>query len=392
MVLSGLDRLVGSGFAELKGKSVGVVCNQATVARDFGHILDHMLPYHGRTLEIVAAFGPQHGIWGHTQDNMIEWEGYVDPATGLKFYSLYGEHREPTPEMLEGIDTLVFDIQDVGSRYYTFMWTLYLCMKAAEEAGITVFVLDRPNPIGGVQVEGTVLDPHYASFVGLRPLPLRHGLTMGELAQLFQQNDFPNVQLHIHHMVNWKRDQTWAETGLPWIMPSPNMPTVDTALVYPGMCLLEGTKLSEGRGTTRPFEMFGAPYLDGRRLCAELNALTLPGVTFRAISFQPTFQKFAGQICEGAFMHVTDRNTFKPVLSALAVLRQILLDHRDEFAWQDPPYEYEYEKLPIDILHGNHWMRDSLEMGRSLIEIEDHMRQEVEAFAPIRNAALFYGS
>ncbi len=390
MVQTGLDRLVATGFRELAGAKLGVVCNQATVAADCIHILDHLLQAPKNTFEIVAAFGPQHGIWGHTQDNMIEWEGYEDPATGLRFFSLYGEHRKPTPEMLAGIDCLVFDIQDVGARYYTFMWTLMLCMEACEELGIRVMVLDRPNPIGGVLVQGTVLDPDYASFVGLRPLPMRHGMTMGELARYFAQNFYPRVDLTVHEMNGWRRGMSWGETGLPWVMPSPNMPTADTALVYPGQCLVEGTKMSEGRGTTRPFEMFGVPYIDGRDLCAKLNAELMPGVHFRPIAFEPTFHKFAKQICEGAFIHVLDTATFDPVLASVAILRQVWRDHPGHFAWGDPPYEYEYHKLPIDILNGNQWLREAIESFVPLAEIADRMRTECAEFSPLRDAALIY--
>ncbi len=390
MVRTGLDRLVDSGFAEWKGRKVAIVCNQATVASDAIHILDHALRAKGEQFEIVAAFGPQHGIWGHTQDNMIEWEGYIDPATGLKFFSLYGEHRKPTPAMLDGVDLLVFDIQDVGARYYTFMWTLMLCMEACAELGIEVMVLDRPNPLGGISVEGTVLDPEYRSFVGLRPLPMRHGLTMGELANHFQQAFYPALNLMIHQMVNWQRNMFWDQTGLPWVPPSPNMPTPDTAMVYPGMCLLEGTKLSEGRGTTRPFEMFGAPYINGRFLSDKLNAQQLPGTWFRPITYQPTFHKFVGEICEGCFIHVTDRSQFQPVLAAVAILRQILLDYRSDFEWLEPPYEYEYIKLPIDILHGNIWLREAMEAGDPLGSIRERMADEVQAFEKTRVQAEIY--
>lgn len=390
-VQTGLDRMVSSGFAEIKGHRVGVVCNQATVAQDFVHILDHMLPHAGRTFELVAAFGPQHGLWGHTQDNMIEWDGYVDPVYRVPVYSLYGEHRKPIPEMLEGIDLLIFDVQDIGARYYTFMWTLLYCMEACAEKGIPLMVLDRPNPLGGVQREGTVLDPQFTSFVGLKPLPMRHGLTMGELAEHFRQHHVPGVELRVHHVVNWMRPVLWEETGLPWVPPSPNMPLPETARVYPGMCLFEGTKLSEGRGTTRPFETFGAPFLDGRHLCAELNSLRLPGVFFRPVTFQPTFQKHAGQVCEGGFIHVIDRLSFRPVLTAVAILRQIRQDFGDALHWQDPPYEYEYEKLPIDILAGNTWLREAIDHGVSLRDVQERMDAECETFAPLAESAFFVG-
>ena len=243
----------------------------------------------------------------------MEWKSYEHPRLHIPVYSLYGDHREPTAEMLEGLDVLLVDLQDVGSRYYTFIWTLYLSMRACERCGIAVVVLDRPNPINGVTTEGPVLDPNYKSFVGMHPIPVRHGRTIGELAQQFRDEAFPKCELSVLPMKNWERAMWFDQTGLPWVMPSPNMPTLETATVYPGMCLFEGTNISEGRGTTRPFEIFGAPFIDAEKLCTELNGLKLPGVFFRENYFQPTFQKFAGQLCGGAQIHVIDREQFPAV-------------------------------------------------------------------------------
>ncbi len=387
----GLDRWVADGFASLKGKRVGVVCNQATIASDYAHIIDHLLPLHrSGFLTVQAAFGPQHGIWGHTQDNMIEWEGYRDERTGLPFYSLYGERREPTAEWLEGVDELVFDVPDVGARYYTFIWTLALCLKACSKLGIPVTVLDRPNPIGGTQVEGGVLEPEYASFVGLFPLPIRHGMTLGEVARHLKAVHVPEAELQVVEVQGWKREQYADEAGAPWAPPSPNMPTVDTAVVYPGMCLLEGTKLSEGRGTCRPFETFGAPYIDGWRLCEALNGIGLPGVTFRPVAFEPTFNKGVGQLCQGGFLHVTDRRAFPSLIAGVAVLQEVVRLWPDDFEWLEPPYEYEYEKAPIDILAGNGWLRGAIERHEPLDGIAERLRAEAEAFEPQRRAAMIY--
>ena len=257
------------------------------------HSSDILKSHDGDLFQLKALFGPQHGYLGQTQDNMIEWAGFKHPQWGIPVYSLYGEHREPTPEMLSGLDAILIDMQDVGARYYTFVWTMYLCMKAAEKAGIHVVVLERPNPIDGVTVEGPLLDPEYRSFVGLHPIPARHGKTIGQLAQQFQREAFPACALTVLDMEGWDPRMYFEETGLPWVIPSPNMPTVDTAVVYPGMCLLEATNMSEGRGTTKPFEIFGAAWItDGRDFAAKLNALGLPGVHFREAYFQPTFHKF----------------------------------------------------------------------------------------------------
>src|SRR6201981_2556277 len=254
---------------------------------------------------------------------MVEWKSYEHPRLHIPVYSLYGDHREPTAEMLRGLDVLVVDLQDVGSRYYTFIWPLYLCMRACGRCGIAMVVLDRPNPINGVTIEGPVLNSNYKSFVGMHPIPVRHGRTNGELAQQFRDEAFPNCRLSILPMKNWDRKMWFDETGLPWAMPSPNIPTLDTATVYPGMCLLEGTNISEGRGTTRPFEIFGAPFIDAQILCRDLNNLKLPGVFFRENYFQPTFNKFAGELCGGAQIHLLDRNVYRSFQTGVEIIRCI---------------------------------------------------------------------
>jgi uncharacterized protein YbbC (DUF1343 family) len=337
---------------------------------------------------LVRLFGPQHGILGQTQDNMVEWRSFRDPETGLECVSLYGEHRRPTPEMLDGLDLLVVDLQDVGARYYTFTWTTLLCMRSAAEAGIEVLVLDRPNPIGAERREGPVLDLGFESFVGMAEVPARHGLTAGEMARL--GNARAGCRLEVVAMEGYRRSMDYAATGLPWVMPSPNMPAPETALVYPGMCLLEGTMLSEGRGTTRPFEIFGAPFVEPRKLIQRLDALRLPGVFFRPLWFEPAFQKHAGKLCGGAQLHVTDRGAFRPVLTAVAVLSAVRELWPREFAWKPPPYEYETERLPIDILAGTDRLRLDLEAGRDAREIAAGWLAEVEAFTRRAAGALLY--
>jgi uncharacterized protein YbbC (DUF1343 family) len=392
-IASGLDVLKSWEFEPIRRRSIGIVCNQAAVCGEYSHLLDLVLPLHrSGELMIASVMGPQHGLFGHTQDNMIEWEGKLEPRTGLAVHSLYGANREPTAAMLAGVEILVIDLFDVGSRYYTFIWTLALCLKACEARGIRVLLLDRPNPIGGLQVEGTVLDPSFASFVGLHPLPTRHGMTLGEIARYFKNVFYPLVDLEVVQVRNWQRGDDLTDAGGAWAMPSPNMPTVDTAYVYPGGCLLEGTNLSEGRGTTRPFETFGAPWIDGWRLAEALNGLGLPGGAFRPIQFEPTFQKHAGKLCEGCFVHVTSRRAFQPVLVYVAILQEVRRLFGDLFQWNEPPYEYETVKLPIDILAGNDWLRPAVDCLSPLGEIRHRFLEECSRFEPTRRESLLYPS
>lgn len=415
---TGLDVLVADDFKRLRGKSIGVLCNQASVAHGYRHVLDLLAPLHAEgALKVRAVFGPEHGLYGHTQDNMIEWEGVKDSRTGFTIHSLYGENRAPTPAMLEGIELFVVDLPDVGSRYYTFVWSMALCMEACAKAGIPVLVLDRPNPIGGVRTEGTLLRPGFESFVGLHPVPTRHGMTVGEIAVFVRDHALKAGELEVEKLQGWSRSDYFDDLDIPWVMPSPNMPTLDTALVYPGGCLLEATNLSEGRGTTRPFEIFGAPFIDGWKLAEVLNRLDLPGVVFRPMPFEPTFNKHAGRLCEGCFVHVTDRAAFEPVLTYAAILqetiRQVGMADPAEvaalppseafqaaspettlakFCWKRPPYEYEYDTLPMDILGGGTWLREAIEGMTPLLEIRQRFLAECAEFEPTRKACLLYPS
>ncbi len=379
MVRTGLDRVFESPVMKfIEGSRVGLIANPATVDSDFRHAVDKFAER--GEFELAALFGPQHGIRGETQDNMIEWEGYSDPALNIPVYSLYGEHRKPTQEMLDGLDIVVFDVQDVGTRIYTFIWTMALAMQACAEARIPFVVLDRPNPIGGEWVEGNVLDSRFASFVGLYPIPMRHGLTIAELAMMFNAEFGIKCDLQIVAMEGWRREMFYDETGLPWVLPSPNMPTLDTAVVYPGSVLFEGTNVSEGRGTTRPFELIGAPWLDAARLAGALNSFDLPCVRFRPCHFTPAFHKWEGEICSGVQYHITDRKRFTPFMAALRLLSEIMKQAPDDFHWKQPPYEYEYEKLPIDVMLGNDEIRISLEKGVSPNEIEAQWQDEITDF------------
>jgi uncharacterized protein YbbC (DUF1343 family) len=387
-VLTGLDLGLKLWPKDLQGARVGLVAHPASVSRKFEHAVD--IFRRSRKFQLSAIFGPQHGILGQTQDNMIEWEGFRDPATGLPVYSLYGKTRKPRPEMLADIDVLAIDLQDVGSRYYTFIWTMDLCMQACAEAGKTVIVLDRPNPLAGHRTEGPVLEPEFASFVGLKPLPIRHGMTIAELGGYLHQTYYPALDFRVIPMQGWKRKMWFDQTNLPWAMPSPNMPTLDTAVVYPGMCLFEGTNVSEGRGTTRPFEIFGAPFIHAETIVKILREFKLPGIVFRPLSFQPTFQKHAKTLCSGAQIHVTDREKFRPFKTGVAVLKAIHNTWPRDFKWNQPPYEYEEVNLPIDVLAGNNRLRKDIEFWKDLDEMESWWEEEAKEFEKVRKKYLLY--
>ncbi len=384
--LTGLDRLYTAWPSALNNARVGLLCHPASVNRSLQHAIDIFKNF--KKIKLTALFGPQHGIWGNTQDNMIEWQGFRDKKTGLPVYSLYGKYRKPTPAMLKQIDVLVIDLQDVGARYYTFIWTMYLCLEACLELKLPVIILDRPNPINGQTVEGPLLDPAFASFVGLQPLPIRHGMTIGEIARYFQKYFFPQLSLTIILLKNWKRNYFFNQTGLPWVLPSPNLPTLDAALLYPGLCLLEGTNLSEGRGTTKPFQILGAPFIDPDVLVHELNKNSLPGIFLRPLFFQPAFQKYTGKICGGAEIHILKAQSLKPVLTAAAILKTVRKLYPRRFAWRQPPYEYETRQLPIDILAGSDRFREQLHQPLSWLA-KDWSRQYLK-FEKIRKSCLLY--
>ena len=322
---------------------------------------------------------------------MIEWEGFRDKRTGLPVFSLYCHIRKPEPYMLKDMDVFVIDLQDVGSRYYTFIWTIELCMQACMEKNKSVVILDMPNPIGGHLIEGYVLDMKYASFVGQRPLPVRHGMTTGEICSYLRNEFYPSLDLHIILMKGWTRKAWFDMTGLPWVIPSPNMPTLETATVYPGMCLLEGTNLSEGRGTTRPFEIFGAPFIEPEVLVKHLKEFKLPCVVFRPMYFQPTFQKHAGKLCGGAQIHIMKRERFRPFKTGVAILKTVHDLYPERFTWRLPPYEYETKKMPIDILAGTDRLRKNIENGEDLKRMEEWWKeQSLEFQRSVRRRFLLY--
>ena len=368
VVTLGIEQLLGPERHRVDGRRVGLLCNPASIDSAFRHSADRLAGDRGLTL--AAIFGPQHGFRADLQDNMIETPHTQDRRRGVPIYSLYSEVREPSAEMLKGLDVLVVDIQDVGTRVYTFIYTVANCLRAAARQGLPVIICDRPNPIGGDAVEGSLLDPRYASFVGQFPIPLRHGMTVGELARLFNDGFGLGAELHVVTMDGWRRGMYYDDTALPWVMPSPNIPTLDTAIVYPGAVLFEGTMLSEGRGTTRPFELIGAPWIDGERLAAAMNARGLRGVHFRPVCFEPTFHKHARQTCGGCQLHVTDRTAFAAVRASVELLDEFHRQAQSHFAWREPPYEYEHEKMPIDVLYGGEGLRAAVATGEVAALIE----------------------
>ena len=384
----GLERLLEEDAELLAGARAGLICNQASVDHGFRHAAD--LLHSHPDVDLRALFGPQHGIRGDVQDNMIETAHGTDRTTGLPVYSLYSETREPTENMLSDVDVLVFDMQDVGCRIYTFVYTLANCMRAASKLGKRVVVCDRPNPINGVGVGGNLLEPEYASFVGQFPLPTRHGMTVGELARMFNDHFSINCDLEVVPMNGWQREFWHDDTDAPWVLPSPNMPTLDSATVFPGTVHFEGTQVSEGRGTTRPFELIGAPYIDADAYADKLNALQLAGVYFRSCGFQPTFQKHAGVTCGGVQIHVTNRDEFEPVFAGVAMVKLVHDMYPQDFRWKAPPYEYVYDKNPFDVIAGTNKIREAFEQGVELDTIHETWQRPLLEFKQLRESFLIY--
>ncbi len=388
MVRTGCDILSSGRYRLPKGARIGLLANQASVSASFDHTAGIIA---GSDVVLSCLFGPQHGPAGLTQANMVEWEGYTDPYLGIPVYSLYGATRAPLPEMLEGLDIVITDLQDVGARPYTYIWTALLMMRACAGSGVEMILLDRPNPLGGTGVEGPFLEKGFESFVGLWPLPMRHGLTIGEILMAINETETDPCALEVVRMKGWSRGMLFRDTGLPWVMPSPNIPTPDTALVYPGTVLLEGTNISEGRGTTRPFELTGAPWIDPMELTFTLESAGVPGAAFRPAVFRPTFDKYAGEDCGGLQIHVTDTAAFRPVLCAVAVLRAVSDLYPEDFAWLDPPYEYETERPPIDMISGGSGLRESLAAGMSAGQIAAGWDEQAGRFLESRAGWLLYG-
>lgn len=384
----GLEKALDEQKHLLKNMRIGLICNQASVNHNFKHAAD--LFFEDSDIKLSALFGPQHGIRGDVQDNMIETSHTIDKKTNLPIFSLYSETRQPTEEMLAGLDALVYDLQDVGCRVYTFIYTMANAMKACADFNKKFIVLDRPNPINGINVEGNLVENGHESFVGQYPIAMRHGMTVGELAELFNKEFSINCDLEVVAMDNWEREYFYDETDAPWVMPSPNMPTVDTAVVFPATVYFEGTQVSEGRGTTRPFEIVGAPYINADDFGDALNSLELGGVNFRSINFLPTFQKHAGQICGGVFLHIFERDAFEPVTTGIAMIKTVFDLYPNEFKWKNPPYEYVFDRNPFDVIAGTTRIREQIENEAKLNEIKNSWQDELKRFMKVRERYIMY--
>jgi len=377
-VKTGLENLLASPPDWMRGKRIGLLCNPASVDRYFRHagtLVDRTFPK-----QLVALFSPQHGFFAEKQDNMIESDHIREPVLDIPVFSLYGETRTPTPDMMDDIDILLIDLQDVGTRVYTFMSTISYCLEAAKQSGVNVVILDRPNPINGKAVEGNILSPAAASFVGRYPIPMRHGLTVAELSRMI--NEFFGIGCHLDiiPLSGWKRHMFFIDTGLPWVPPSPNLPTLSSAMVYPGQVIWEGTNISEGRGTAQPFEIFGAPFIDIHTLLAHLGETELPGAILRPIGFEPTSNKWQNEFCRGFQIHITDPARYKPYVTSLKLFQIILKQFSEAFAYKYPPYEYEYENLPMDLIIGDETIRKRLENFDDLDDVERSWQDGIDDF------------
>ena len=384
----GIDSFLSDPPPDLLNKHWGLLSNQASVNRE-GHYSKDLL-WGKFQNNLKCLFSPQHGFWGTEQDNMVETQDSLDAATGLPLYSLYSATRRPLPWMMEAMDVLLIDLQDIGSRVYTFITTMAYCIQECARQGKSVVVLDRPNPIGGRILEGNILQDSLLSFVGVYALPMRHGLTMGEMALLLNQEMKIQANLRVVPLEGWNRETFFDRCGFPWIMPSPNMPNLSTALVYPGQVLWEGTNISEGRGTTRPFELFGAPFINPLEVRTSLRGYPLPGVRLIDVAFRPTFQKWQGRECRGFFLWVYDPAVFKPFYTTMTLMQSLRSLYPEEFKWKDPPYEYETRHLPIDLLIGDQSIRQALEEGVPPEKLENSWREGLMAFSLLREKYQLY--
>ena len=381
MIKPGLTVLLEDKLDIIEGRSVGLITNSTGINEDLESNISLFCRH--SDVHLKAIFAPEHGLWSAAQDG-VSVLSFQHEEASIPVYSLYGDTRKPTREMLEGIDVLIFDIQDVGARFYTFISTMAMAMEACAENGLSFIVLDRPNPIGGLTLEGSILETEFRSFVGYFPIPIRYGMTVGELARFFNDQSQLGALLNVVSMAGWRRDMWFDDTGLQWVMPSPNMPTLTTATVYPGTCLFEGTNVSEGRGTTRPFELIGAPWIDAARLADELSSLSLPGVKFRPVCFTPTFAKYEGQQCGGVQVHVVDREEFAPVRIALNMIDAIRRIYPHELQWRggDRPF--------FDLLMGTGKARRQLSSGESVDSIINSWEDELCGFSRSRRDHLLY--
>jgi len=389
MISLGIEQLILSPPKWLTGCRLGLLCNQASTDSKLNHSRDLITKnFPG---QLTCIFSPQHGFFSEKQDNMIESGHTLDSVTGLPLYSLYSKQRRPGKEMFDHLDVLIIDLFDVGTRVYTFLYTMAYCLEAAAEYGKKVLLLDRPNPVGGKLVEGNIIQQDCYSFVGLYPIPMRHGLTFGELALLLNKHFNIGADLEIIPMQGWLRSMLYENTGLPWVFPSPNMPSAATSLVYPGQVIWEGTNISEGRGTCLPFELFGAPFFDESEIISKImKSADLPGCYLRPLLFEPTSNKWAGQICHGFQIHVTDSAIFRPYRTSLALLQAVMLLYPEAFQYKKPPYEYEYERLPMDLILGDRKVRTALEQGASILALENSWQDDLDDFDKLRQEVFLY--
>jgi len=360
-ILTGLDNLYSDPPAYLEGQRIGLLCNPASVNSRLKHAKEIVYSLYGKRLK--ALFSPQHGFYAEKQDNMIESSDFIDPELEIPVFSLYGKTRVPSQAMFEEIDAMIIDIQDIGTRVYTFFSTVSYCMEKGAELGKKIVILDRPNPICGNRIEGNLLEPELASFVGRFPIPMRHGLTIGEFASYINTTYGIDCDLSVIPMTGWRRHMYFTDTGLFWVPPSPNVPTPVSAMVYPGQVLLEGTNISEGRGTTQPFEIFGAPFIDTGCVLEMLGLTGNEGVYLRPVVFEPLYGKWEKTPCRGFQIHITDRDAYKPYLLAIKILAAVYATSKGRFVWKSPPYEYEWDKTPIDLITGDRRIRELIEAG-----------------------------
>jgi uncharacterized protein YbbC (DUF1343 family) len=377
-IQTGLENFLDSPPPWILGNRIGLLCNPASVDRNFSHageLIRRKFPD-----RLKALYSPQHGFFAEKQDNMIESNDMVHPSSKIPVFSLYGRTRIPEKTMLDPIDILIIDLQDVGTRVYTFIYTVSYCLEAAKKYGKKVVILDRPNPVTGCMTEGNLLTLECASFVGRYPIPMRHGLTIGELSLLINQDYHIGADLEVIPMQGWKRKMFFQDTGLPWISPSPNLPSPVSAMVYPGQVLWEGTNVSEGRGTTLPFEIFGAPFMNPELLLSTLDKNKLPGIILRPVVFEPTSNKWKGSACKGLQIHVTNPYEFMPYITTLRLLQAVISHHGDRFQWKRPPYEYEFERQPIDLIIGDQTIRRRIENLDDIDQIEKSWLEDLKTF------------
>ncbi len=388
IVQTGLEQLLKKPTGFLSGARLGLLCNPASVDSRFRHARELINARFSGQLKVL--FSPQHGFFAEKQDNMIESDDMMDPVLQIPVFSLYGKTRIPTQKMFDTIDILLIDLQDAGTRVYTFIYTMSYCLEAAVKYGKKIIVLDRPNPICGNRIEGNLLTEENVSFVGQYPIPMRHGLTIGELALLFNHHFGIQCILDVIPMNGWTRDMYFPSTGLPWIPPSPNLPTPFSALVYPGQVIWEGTNISEGRGTTQPFELFGAPFLNLEKILGYVGGNLIPGGFLRPVTFEPTSGKWKEIQCNGFQIHITEPDEYNPFSTSLRLLQAVIAHHGDMFEWKSPPYEYEYDRLPVDLILGDSDIRKQIAKLVSIDKIEKRWEKDLDNFLNISTKIHLY--